>query len=159
MLNSQFGSENGVNGKENMPIELAVGSLQGPNLKPSRLTPSLERKLHKLEDQVRRLESKLRKAERREAVIEERLLEISSENRNITQELQDTLEAGEEVSERLKTVQRDRDQYYTWWVNEVKFSQELLQKSRRYPVYEPGCVPEVPISRRNLLSTEGNFIE
>ncbi|KAH6873868.1 hypothetical protein BKA70DRAFT_1219118 [Coprinopsis sp. MPI-PUGE-AT-0042] len=94
------------------------------------MTPS-QRKIQKLEEKIRRLESKLHRAERQDTVHAERLVNLAAENQRMRQELQDALEEGDEANARIKELLGERDQYHAWWINEVKFSQSLLDNE--YP--------------------------
>ncbi|KAH6891962.1 hypothetical protein BKA70DRAFT_1440920 [Coprinopsis sp. MPI-PUGE-AT-0042] len=85
-----------------------------------------QRKIQKLEDKVRRLESRLAKARRQETVNADRLTDLAAENLKARQELHEALEEVEEANARLQTVESERNQYYNWWINEVNFSQSLL---------------------------------
>jgi hypothetical protein len=95
------------------------------------MTPG-QRKIQKLEEKIRRLESKLHRAERQDAVHAERLVELASENQTMRQELQDALEEGEEANARAKELERERDLYYAWWMNEVKLSQSFIDGGYQY---------------------------
>ena len=92
----------------------------------------VQRQINKLEEKIRRLESKLHRAERQGTVHAERLVDLAAENQTMRQELQDALEEGEEANMRVKEFQRERDQYHAWWINEVKFSQSLLDNGYLY---------------------------
>jgi chromosome segregation ATPase len=88
--------------------------------------PSHQRRIHKLEEKARKLESKLHKAERQDAVNAERLVDLAAENQRIRQELQEALEEAGEANQQANELRRERDQFHAWWINEVKFSQSLL---------------------------------
>ncbi|KAH6895064.1 hypothetical protein BKA70DRAFT_1232168 [Coprinopsis sp. MPI-PUGE-AT-0042] len=115
------------------------------------MTPG-QRKIHKLEEKIRRLESKLYRAERQGTVHAEQLVELASENQTTCQELQDALEEGEEANARVKELQRERDQYYAWWINEVKFSQSLLDSG--YP-YLPGIAGDIVL--KSQIANRGYY--
>lgn len=100
------------------------------------LTPG-QRKIQKLEEKIRRLESKLHRAERQDAVHSDRLVELASENQTMRQELQDALEEGQEAKARVRELEGERELFHTWWINEVKFSQSLMDNTLGYP-YTPG---------------------
>ncbi|KAH6897567.1 hypothetical protein BKA70DRAFT_1231509 [Coprinopsis sp. MPI-PUGE-AT-0042] len=142
--NGQSGSENnGVRGKGSRQLEVRP-------FRSIRTVPT-ERKLHRLENQVRQLESKLRRAECREVVVEERSCRTLPPRIKILGKNSEMQWKKGEVNGQLKVLQRERDQYMPGGLNEVKFSLTLLEKQRRgYSDYDSGfCLPEVPIARRN----------
>ncbi|KAH6899589.1 hypothetical protein BKA70DRAFT_1230866 [Coprinopsis sp. MPI-PUGE-AT-0042] len=115
------------------------------------LTPT-ERKIHKLQEKLRQVESKLRRTERQGAVNSGRLVDLASENRETRQELQDVLDKFEEASKRAQVLQQERDQYHAWWINEVRFSQSLMDDHHRScHSFDNVCLAEVPISRTDAV--------
>jgi septal ring factor EnvC (AmiA/AmiB activator) len=140
-----------------------VFRIREPSLPTTRssLTPG-QRKIQKLEEKVRRLESKLRRAERQDAVNAERLMEIASENQRIRHELQDALEEKEGANERAQKLQKERDQFYAWWINELNLSQSFWDNPamgyQSFPQAPTFCIGDSEIGNFAQSYPETNLV-